>query len=142
MPDVAPWYGALARVALARAELRLSDAAETRRLLGEASRLLRRCGGAVELRAWIDEGWGKADDYAAGPVACPSALTKAELRVLRLLPSHLTFPEIATRLHVSANTVKTQAHAVYRKLDAGSRSQAVAHARAIGLVEAEFTRSG
>ncbi|HST41427.1 MAG TPA: LuxR C-terminal-related transcriptional regulator [Conexibacter sp.] len=142
LPDAAPWYGALARVALARAELQLSDAAEARRLLGEASRLLRRCGGAVGLKGWIDEGWGRADDYAAGPVACPSALTRAELRVLRLLPSHLTLPEIAARLHVSTNTIKTQAHAVYRKLDAGSRTEAVAHARAIGLVEAEFARSG
>ena len=53
------------------------------------------------------------------------SLTTAELRVLRFLPSHLSFREIAARLHVSANTVKTQAHAVYRKLDASSRSGAV-----------------
>jgi LuxR family transcriptional regulator, maltose regulon positive regulatory protein len=36
---------------------------------------------------------------------------------------------------VSANTVKTQAHAVYRKLDASSRSEAVDRAVAIGLVD-------
>jgi len=53
-----------------------------------------------------------------------SSLTTAELRVLRFLPSHLSFREIAERLHVSANTVKTQAHAIYRKLDASSRSGA------------------
>ena len=56
--------------------------------------------------------------------------------MLRFLPSHLSFREIAARLHVSANTVKTQAHAVYRKLDVSSRSEAVAKARAIGLVDA------
>jgi len=55
--------------------------------------------------------------------------------VLRFLPSHLSFREIAERLHVSANTVKTQAHAVYRKLDASSRSTAVARARAVGLLD-------
>ena len=65
----------------------------------------------------------------------PSALTIAELRILRFLPSHLSFREIATRLHVSANTVKTQAHAVYRKLGATSRSEAVARAREVGLVD-------
>jgi LuxR family transcriptional regulator, maltose regulon positive regulatory protein len=135
LPDAPPWYAAVVRVVLARVQLKLSDASEARRLLGEASQLGRRAEGAVALGAWIEEGWGLADEFAAGPVACPDVLTLAELRVLRLLPSHLTFREIAARLHVSANTVKTQAHAVYRKLDARSRSEAVAHAAAIGLVE-------
>jgi len=66
-----------------------------------------------------------------------SSLTTAELRVLHLLPTHLSFREIAERLYVSTNTVKTQAHAVYRKLDASSRSEAVDHARERGLLETE-----
>jgi LuxR family maltose regulon positive regulatory protein len=66
-------------------------------------------------------------------------LTTAELRVLEFLPTHLSFPEIAARLHVTTNTVKTQAHATYRKLDACSRSEAVDHARALGLLGAEPT---
>ena len=45
--------------------------------------------------------------------------------MLQLLPTHLSFREMAAGLHVSANTVKTHAHAVYRKLDASSRSEAV-----------------
>ena len=100
LPDVAPWYGAMSRVALARAELRLSDAGRARQLLAEAARLGRRTPGAAGLHAWIDDAWAQADDYAAGPVACPSVLSRAELRVLRLLPSHLSFREIAARLHV------------------------------------------
>jgi LuxR family maltose regulon positive regulatory protein len=64
-----------------------------------------------------------------------AALTIAELRVLRFLPSHLSFPEIGLRLHVSTNTIKTQAHAVYRKLGVRSRSQAVMRASEIGLLE-------
>jgi LuxR family maltose regulon positive regulatory protein len=135
LPAVMPWYGALAGVALARAELRMSCAAEARRLLGEAARHARQTRGAAALHRWIEDAWSDADDFAAGPVSCPSTLTRAELRVLRLLPSHLTFREIAARLHVSGNTVKTQAHAIYRKLDASSRSEAVAHARAMGLVD-------
>ena len=63
------------------------------------------------------------------------ALTTAELRVLRLLPSHLSFREIGARLHVSPNTVKTQALSAYRKLDVGSRSEAVARGRAVGLLD-------
>jgi DNA-binding CsgD family transcriptional regulator len=36
---------------------------------------------------------------------------------------------------VSANTVKTQALSAYRKLDVGSRSEAVARGRAVGLLD-------
>jgi len=48
---------------------------------------------------------------------------------------------------VSRNTVKTQAISVYRKLNVSSRSEAIARARELGLVEqgsstAEFTLSG
>jgi LuxR family maltose regulon positive regulatory protein len=67
--------------------------------------------------------------------AAPALLTAAELRVLGYLPTHLSFREIGARLHVSANTVKTQAHAVYRKLDAGSRSHAVSRAAELGLLD-------
>jgi LuxR family maltose regulon positive regulatory protein len=83
----------------------------------------------------MDDGWARADAFAASAVRGPAMLTIAELRVLRFLPSHFSFREIAARLHVSANTVKTQAHAVYRKLDVSSRSEAVARARAVGLVD-------
>ena len=41
----------------------------------------------------------------------------------------------AARLHVSANTIKTHAHAVYRKLDVCSRSEAVLRARETGLLD-------
>jgi LuxR family transcriptional regulator, maltose regulon positive regulatory protein len=130
-----PWYDAQVRIALARAELRLSDAAAARSLLSAASRALRRVPDASLLTAWIDDAWERADTFAVEAVSTPSTLTTAELRVLRFLPSHLSFREIAARLHVSANTVKTQAHAVYRKLDSCSRSEAVARARAVGLVD-------
>ncbi|MGE5407682.1 MAG: response regulator transcription factor, partial [Syntrophothermus sp.] len=60
--------------------------------------------------------------------------TPAELRVLRLLPTHLSFPQIAAELIVSPNTVKTQARSAYRKLGVSSRRDAVDRARAAGLV--------
>ena len=62
------------------------------------------------------------------------ALTTAELRTLRYLPSHLSFREIAAETFVTMNTVKTHAHSVYRKLDVRSRSQAVAAAVREGLI--------
>ena len=53
----------------------------------------------------------------------------------QLLPTHLSFRQMAADLHVSANTVKTHAHAVYRKLNVCSRSDAVVGARAVGLLD-------
>jgi LuxR family maltose regulon positive regulatory protein len=64
----------------------------------------------------------------------PSALTKAELRLLPMLATHLTFPEIGDRLYISRHTVKSQAMAIYRKLGASSRSEAIARARESGLL--------
>ena len=77
-----------------------------------------------------------------------STLTAAELRLLPLLTTHLSFREIAERLYVSRNTVKSQAISVYRKLDASSRSEAIERAVELGLVDEPvpsaggFTRTG
>ena len=65
-----------------------------------------------------------------------AALTAAEIRVLQFLPSHLTFPQIGEHLFLSANTVKTHALSIYRKLGATSRNEAVTRAQSLGLVEA------
>jgi LuxR family transcriptional regulator, maltose regulon positive regulatory protein len=70
-----------------------------------------------------------------GPGAPPrDELSDAELRVVRYLPSNLTASEIASELIVSANTVRTHMRHIYAKLDAHSRSEAVARARELGLV--------
>ena len=65
-----------------------------------------------------------------------SGLTRAELRLLPLLSTHLSFREIGERLFVSRNTIKTQAISVYRKLGVSSRSDAIARAAELGLVDA------
>jgi LuxR family transcriptional regulator, maltose regulon positive regulatory protein len=129
-----PWYGAEARILLAHASLSLADIVRARALLAEASRLARRTPDAVIFGHWFDDAWAFMDTLAETSLAGPSALTIAELRVLRFLPSHRSFREIAAQLGVSANTVKTQAHAVYRKLGAASRSEAVARASDAGLL--------
>ena len=136
LQDFAPWYEVEVRITLARAALRLGDVVGARTLLAEASRLAPRTADAVVLHDWLQDAWGQADQFLAASVVGPTSLTTAELRVLCLLPTHLSFREIAGRLHVSANTIKTQAHAVYRKLDASSRSDAVTHAREVGLLDA------
>ena len=59
----------------------------------------------------------------------------AELAVLRGLASGLSRREIGAQLYISLNTVKTHTRELYRKLDATTRSEAIARAAALGLLE-------
>ena len=62
----------------------------------------------------------------------PSA---AELAVLRLLASDLSTREIGERLFLSPNTIRSHTRALYRKLGVHSRTEAIARATALGLLE-------
>ena len=61
-------------------------------------------------------------------------ITKRELGVLEELAQGRSNKEIAERLHVSPNTVKTHIAKLYDKLDVGQRVQAVQKARSLGLI--------
>jgi DNA-binding CsgD family transcriptional regulator len=61
-------------------------------------------------------------------------LTPREMEILALVADGLATAEIAERAGVSVNTVKTHVARVLRKLGAERRTQAVLHARALGLV--------
>jgi LuxR family transcriptional regulator, maltose regulon positive regulatory protein len=129
------WYEVECRIALARAALRLSDVAGARTLLGEATRFLGRSPEHTLAHSWLDECLTQADLATEAQADGTWSLTTAELRVLQFLPTHLSFPEIAERLYVSTNTVKTHTRSVYRKLDASSRGEAVVRAREAGLLD-------
>jgi LuxR family maltose regulon positive regulatory protein len=133
--DFAPWYEAQCRIALGRSALRLSDLPHARSLLEEAAATLRRTPDAKVATGWAEDGLRQASDSASASPDGGWCLTTAELRVLQFLPTHLSFPEVAERLFVSANTVKTHARSVYRKLGASSRGQAVQIARQSGLLD-------
>jgi LuxR family maltose regulon positive regulatory protein len=130
-----PYLAVQARVEMTRVYLALSDFSGARTLMREIDDLLRRrpglgtlVGEAQALRTQLAKASGTG-------VAGASSLTAAELRLLPLLSTHLSFPEIGAELFVSPNTAKTHAVAIYRKLGASSRSQAVARARELGLLE-------
>ena len=61
--------------------------------------------------------------------------TEAELAVLRLLATDLSIRQIGERLFLSPNTIRTHIRAIYRKLGANARSDAVARATALGLLD-------
>jgi LuxR family maltose regulon positive regulatory protein len=143
------WFGVHARLELAKAHLALSDASGATMLCREADEILRRRPALGTLVADAKEVRAKLSTVADESTGWVSTLTAAELRLLPLLTTHLSFREIAERLFVSRNTVKTQAISVYRKLDASSRSEAIERAIELGLVDAplasrsgEITRSG
>jgi LuxR family maltose regulon positive regulatory protein len=125
------WYEIETRITLAAAAARLSDIALARELLGEASVLLASCAGAPALVDWLRNAEAAVERVEASAAA---DLTPAELRILRFLPTHLSFPQIAAEIYLSPNTVKTQAQAIYRKLGASSRREAVERARRAGLL--------
>ena len=61
------------------------------------------------------------------------ALTRRERVVLAELAEDVTLEEIATRLFVTRNTVKSQVRSVYRKIGVSNRADAVAWAVAAGI---------
>ena len=62
------------------------------------------------------------------------SLSERERAILRYLPTMMSNQEIAGELFVSVNTVKTHLRAIYRKLDAPGRRDAVRRARDLGLM--------
>ncbi len=61
-------------------------------------------------------------------------LSQRELDVLRLMAGGLSNSDIAERLTISLNTVKGHSRNIYGKLNVSSRTQAIARARALGLL--------
>jgi LuxR family transcriptional regulator, maltose regulon positive regulatory protein len=61
-------------------------------------------------------------------------LRQSEIRVLRYMPTNLSTPEIARELSLSVHTVRTHVRHLFGKLGAHGRTEAVARARALGLL--------
>jgi LuxR family maltose regulon positive regulatory protein len=120
---------------MARVHLALADLAAARTLMREIDEVLRLRPGLGALVGEAETLRAQLGKHRGSTVTGPSSLTAAELRLLPLLSTHLTFPEISQELFLSPHTIKSQAKSIYRKLDASSRSQTVAQARAVGLLE-------
>jgi LuxR family transcriptional regulator, maltose regulon positive regulatory protein len=130
-----PHLAVQARIELARCHLALSDIAAARILLREVTEILTRrpglgifAGQAADLQAELSLARGSSALGASG-------LTTAELRLLPMLPTHLSFRQIGEEMFLSPHTVKSEAMSLYRKLDASTRNQAVTRARQLGLLD-------
>ena len=133
-----PWLTIMVGLELTRAHLALGEPTAARTILDETERVLElrpQMGTlsevARELRDRVDASSGSSGAWAM-------SLTGAELRLLPYLATHLTFPEIASRLFISRNTAKTEAVAIYRKFGVASRSDAIERAVEVGLLESSI----
>ncbi len=132
-PTLSPWptmHHLLVAARLAVAEGQLTTARE---LLDEASTLMDRYPVGMErMRARLASVHALMPPASARPAV--EELTDRETEVLRLLQGSLNLSEIASELFVSHNTVKTHTLALYRKLGARSRAEAVRIGRSRQLV--------
>ena len=129
-----PVVAVQALVELARAYLALVDPSGARAVLEQAHGILLQrpdLGTLATAARELEERVGQIT--AATPLGA-SSLTAAELRLVPLLSTHLTYPEIGERLFISRHTVKTHAGSVYRKLGASSRAEAVERIIELGLI--------
>jgi LuxR family maltose regulon positive regulatory protein len=127
-----PYFAVQTLVELGRVCLALDDATGARVVVRQARGILRRRPDLGILPGQVDELRSKLDSSRGG-AAGASSLTTAELRLLPMLPTHLSYPQIAERLYLSPSTVKTQAISLYRKLGVSSRSQAVDRLQQLGI---------
>jgi len=124
-----PWMGLLTHLVLGEAEFERRDMAAAEAHAAAAAALLERYPDAGILRRRAERLRGAVE---GARVAEP--LTPAEHHVLELLPTYLSESQMAGQLFVSRNTVKSHLKGVYRKLEVGSRAEAVHRARETGLL--------
>jgi LuxR family transcriptional regulator, maltose regulon positive regulatory protein len=129
-----PWLAVETLLEMTHVAIALADAAGARALIREIDAITHRRPDLGVLVSEIDEVGREVRDIRPG-VPGATALTTAEMRLLPLLQTHLSFPEIARSLHLSKHTVKTQAISIYRKLGTTSRSETITRATALGLVD-------
>jgi LuxR family maltose regulon positive regulatory protein len=109
---------------------------EVRRRRSKAAGRSASPGYVAKLLAAMGEGAAPLEgaESAAAPGTLVEPLSKRELEVLALLPSGISNKEIAARLFVSHDTVKSHLKHLYAKLDVRGRAQAVARAKEFGLI--------
>jgi LuxR family transcriptional regulator, maltose regulon positive regulatory protein len=130
-----PWLAVQGRLELGRTLMALRDAGGAREQLVKAHEILRSqptLEGLLDRARRIQSELEALQDIRLQPTP---GLTRAELRLIPLLASHLSFREIGDRFSITRNTVKSQVISIYRKLGVSSRSEAIDKATALGLIE-------
>jgi LuxR family maltose regulon positive regulatory protein len=127
-----PVVSVQALIGLARAYLGFGESDGAAAALNQADRIMRQRPDLGNLPGIVETLRARAGQIRDTTVGA-STLTAAELRLVPLLPTHLSMRQIGDRLHISRNTVKSELVSLYRKLGVSSRSDAVARTNGLGL---------
>ncbi len=123
-----------ALLALAPVRGSTGDLPGARRLLVEARSIIDMASDPGTLRSRLEE-LEHTLSVRSRRMPSPDDLpTGRELEVLRLFAEGLSQSDVASRLYLSQNTIKSHKRALYRKLGASSRDEAVARGRELGLI--------
>ena len=128
-----PIVSVQALLELARAYIALADPGGAQAVLSQIDDIRQHRPDLGTLQGQVDK-LRAALKVIKGEMLGLSSLTTAELRLLPLLPSHLSFAEIGERLFVSRNTVKTHAISLYRKLGVSTRRETIDRMHELGLI--------
>ena len=95
---------------------------------------------------WSRKGLHKAPHHAGnglmkGKAPPPDLLNEREREIVQRLSTGLSDQQIADELFLSLHTVKWYNRQIYGKLGVKNRTQAIAHAKELGLLENGFSRS-
>jgi LuxR family maltose regulon positive regulatory protein len=115
------------------------DLPGARALVEQARELIEQSTDPGVLPAILEQTRRALDTAPHRPIMVTAPLTERELAVLRLLPGQLSTREIGRELYVSVHTIRSQVQAVYRKLHASNRAEAIARARQLGLLPGTST---
>jgi len=131
---IIPWATVDAMLRLASTLGDLGDHAGSVALLGEARDMLTSLPDGAEAQLFRIEQMERHLLIRSESPPHLTPLTGREEEVLQLLRSPLSVREIGQELFVSPNTVKTHVRAIYRKLGAATRREAVERGHKVGIL--------
>ncbi len=133
-PGLSPWLTLETLLRLASVLLDMGDRTEAVALLDQARNILTSLPDGAEAQlARLERLERRVTTRQPRIISLSDPLTEREAAVLRLLGGTLSLREIGQEMHLSQNTIKTHARAIYRKLGVGSRHAAVEKARETGI---------
>ena len=125
VPGLSPWPTIHHLLVMARVAVMAGDLPLAQQLLDEASPLIRQFQQGTAAMIGRLEAAQKSLRESQSPGVNGQHLTAREIVILRRLTGPQSLSQIASELYLSLNTVKTHTTALYRKLGARSRSEAV-----------------
>jgi two-component system response regulator DesR len=128
-------------------EIRSSSPATRVLLMSSVDRVSSHSAKSMGAAGFVPKGWGARDIAGAARMVGlgmtvfapeseqpPNLLTQREREVLEMVAGGATNREIADRLFLSPHTVKDHTSALYRKMKARNRAEAILRAQRLGLL--------